>query len=143
MSRLSSERQVSSLSPEFTLRAVITGVALGAMLCIGNVYMGLKTGWWDSGNITATVLGFALLAPIARRMGRPYSLFENNITQTVAGSAAIMPAVLGLLGALPALELLGHHYSSLAIGAWGLSLGLFGVLLGIPLRQRFVISKPL
>src|SRR5689334_13856599 len=116
-----------AVSVELTPRALLAGVGVGAVLCIGNVYMGLKTGWWDSGNITAAVLGFGLLAPGGRRSGRPYSLFENNVTQTLAGSAAIMPGVLGLLGALPALELLGHHYPTWAVGLWGLSLALFGI----------------
>jgi uncharacterized oligopeptide transporter (OPT) family protein len=130
-------------SPEVTARAVLTGVGVGAVLAIGNVYMGLKTGWWDSGNITAAVVGFGLLAPGARRAGRPYSLFENNVTQTLAGSAAIMPGVLGLLASVPALEMLDHHYPVWAVGAWGLALAVFGILLGVPLRQRFVVSEPL
>jgi uncharacterized oligopeptide transporter (OPT) family protein len=133
----------ASISGDFTLRAALAGLGLGAVLTIGNVYMGLKTGWWDSGNITAAVLGFALVAPLARRGPRPYSLFENNITQTLAGSAAVMPATLGLLGGLPALELLGRSYPAWAIGAWGLALGVFGILLGVPFRQRFVVSDPL
>jgi uncharacterized oligopeptide transporter (OPT) family protein len=132
-----------AVSAELTPRALLAGTGVGAVLAIGNVYMGLKTGWWDSGNITAAVLGFGMLAPGAKRTGRPYSLFENNVTQTLAGSAAIMPGVLGLLGALPALELMNHHYPTWAIGAWGLALAIFGIWLGVPLRQRFVVSEPL
>jgi OPT family oligopeptide transporter len=132
-----------ALSAELTPRAIGAGAGVGAVLAIGNVYMGLKTGWWDSGNITAAVLGFGLLAPSARRSGRPYSLFENNVTQTLAGSAAIMPGVLGLLGALPALELLDHHYATWAVGLWGIALALFGIFLAVPLRRRFVVSEPL
>src|SRR5262249_21186677 len=75
--------------------------------------------------------------------GRPYSLLENNVTQTLAGSAAIMPGVVGLLGALPALDILDHHYPAWSICLWALSLALFGILLGVPLRQRFVVSEPL
>jgi uncharacterized oligopeptide transporter (OPT) family protein len=130
-------------SPEVTLRAVTVGLAVGAVLAIGNVYMGLKTGWWDSGSITAAVIGFGVLGPGARRRGAPYSPLENNITQTLAGSAAVMPATIGLLGGLPALELLGHRYPAWAIGSWGLALGLFGILLAVPLRQRFVVAEPL
>jgi len=128
---------------EFTPRAVLAGIGVGAVLAIGNVYMGLKTGWWDSGSITAAVIGFGLLAPAGRRSGKPYSLLENNITQTVAGSAAVMPATLGLLGGIPALELLGHRYPAWAIGSWGFALALFGILMAVPMRQRFVVSEPL
>ena len=111
------------MSGEVTLRAVLVGLGIGAVLAIGNVYIGLKTSWWDSGNVTAAVLGFALLAPGARRGRRPYSLLENNITQTAAGAVAIMPPALGLLGALPALQLMQHHFSAWAIGAWGFPTG--------------------
>ena len=116
---------------------------LGAVLAVGNIYMGLKSNWWDSGNITAAILGFALCAPSVRASGRRYSLLENNITQTTAGAAAVMPATIGLLGALPALELAGHRYLDLGAGAWGAALALFGILLAAPLRERYVVTEPL
>jgi uncharacterized oligopeptide transporter (OPT) family protein len=128
---------------EATVRALLAGLGIGVVLTIGNIYMGLKTGWWDSQNITAAVVGFALLGPSARLGRRPYTLLENNVTQTAASSAGVMPATLGLLGALPALELLGHHYPLWAIGVWGLALGVFGILLAVPLRQRFVVDERL
>jgi uncharacterized oligopeptide transporter (OPT) family protein len=128
---------------DFTLRAVLAGVVLGGVLSMGNIYMGLKSNWWDSGNITAAILGFALCAPSARVRGQRYTLLENNITQTTAGSAAAMPATIGLLGALPALELAGHHYAWWELAAWGSALALFGILLAIPLRQRYVVGEPL
>ena len=34
-------------SRDFTVRATIAGLGLGAVLSIGNVYMGLKLGWSD------------------------------------------------------------------------------------------------
>ena len=130
-----------SAAPELTARALLAGVAIGAVLALGNVYMGLKTGWWDSGNITAAVVGFVMVAPGARlRARRPYSMLENNITQTAAGSAGAMPAALGLLGALPALAMLGHHYPGWAVAAWGAALALFGIVLALPLRRRFVAT---
>ena len=128
---------------EVSLRAVLVGLGIGAVLAIGNVYIGLKTSWWDSGNVTAAVLGFALLAPGKRIGRRPYSVLENNITQTTAGAVAIMPPALGLLGALPALELLGHRYPGWAVGIWGLALAVFGILLAVPLRQRYLVAEPL
>ena len=128
---------------ELTARALLVGLGLGAMLAVGNVYAGLKTSWWDSGNVTAALLGFAIVAPGARLRRRPYSLLENNVTQTAAGSAAIMPPAIGLLGAVPALQLLGHHHSLWAIGVWGLAVALFGILLAVPLRRRYVVSEPL
>ena len=84
---------------ELTLRAVVAGCGIGAVLAVGNVYMGLKTGWADQGNITASLAGFAIFA-FVRRVGRGgYSPLENNITQTVASSAAGMSFTAGLVSA--------------------------------------------
>ncbi len=130
-------------APDFTARAVLVGLLIGAMLAMGNVYMGLKSNWWDSGNVTAAILGFALCARAGRTRGRRYSLLENNITQTTASAAAVIPATMGLLGALPALEMAGYRYSGLALVAWGMALALFGILLARPLRERYVIRQPL
>jgi uncharacterized oligopeptide transporter (OPT) family protein len=124
-------------------RSLLAGLALGALLTIANVYMGLKTGWWDPGTITAAVVGYAMVAPGARTRGRPYSLRENNVTLTAAAAAGGMPASLGLLGAIPALEILGHRYSAWKIAAWGAALSLVGLLLGVPLRRRLVVRAEL
>jgi uncharacterized oligopeptide transporter (OPT) family protein len=126
-----------------TARALLAGAGLGGLLSMANVYMGLKTGWWDAGCITAAVVGFALVAPGAHLRGRPYTMAENGSTLIVAMSAAIMPPALGLLGAVPALQLLGHHPALLAVAAWGLALSVFGVLLALPLRSRLVTGAEL
>lgn len=91
---------------ELTTRALGMGLLIGGLLAITNVYMGLKTGWWESGSVTAAVLGFSALASVSRRRGAPYTPLENNLTQTAAAAVGAMPAAAGLLGALPALALL-------------------------------------
>src|SRR3979409_371007 len=79
---------------ELRTRAPSAGLAVGALLCIANLYTGLKTGIWDSGQITASVLAFALLR------GR-LSRLENNTAQTAASAAGAVPAPAGPPGALP------------------------------------------
>src|SRR5262249_41226348 len=91
---------------ELTLRALLSGALVGMLLAIGNVYMGLKTGFVESGQLTASILGFFLLSTSARASGRPFTVWENNIAQTTAASMAAMPGAAGLLGSLPALALL-------------------------------------
>src|SRR4051794_29906910 len=88
---------------EFTARALIAGCALGAVLAAANVYTGLKTASIDGGNITASVLSVALFRGAQRRFGP----LENNLTQTVAASAAVMASTVGVLGPIPALALSG------------------------------------
>jgi uncharacterized oligopeptide transporter (OPT) family protein len=46
---------------ELTARAVAAGCLIGALLAAGNVYTGLKTGFIDSGAMTATLVSFAML----------------------------------------------------------------------------------
>ncbi|RKH46564.1 OPT/YSL family transporter [Corallococcus sicarius] len=128
---------------EWTARSLGMGLLIGALLAVTNLYMGMKTGWWDSGSITATVLGFSGLAAYGRRRGVPYTPLENNLTQTAASSVGAMPAAAGLLGALPALALLGVSVPGWGIAAWGLVLGTMGVLVAGLLRRRLLEQEAL
>lgn len=128
---------------ELTARALAVGCAIGVLLAIINVYMGLKTSWWESGCIIASVLGFGALGPLTRRSRSPYSALENNLTQTTASSVGSVPAAAGLLGAIPALTLLGQSVSGWAVVAWGLVLGALGVLCAYLLRRRLIVEEGL
>ncbi|NOK39466.1 peptide transporter, partial [Corallococcus exercitus] len=133
----------ASQGREWTARSLGMGLLIGALLAVTNLYMGMKTGWWDSGSITATVLGFSGLAAYGRRRGVPYTPLENNLTQTAASAVGAMPASAGLLGALPALALLGTGVPGWGIAAWGLVLGVVGVLVAGLLRRRLLEQEAL
>src|SRR5438128_1888467 len=122
--------------PDLTARALISGLAVGALLCVANLYMGLKTGIWDSGHVTASILAFALASG---RLGR----LENNIAQTAAVSAGAVPAAAGLLGAVPALALLGHSPPAWGVALWGLALAVLGVAFAVALRRRLLDEERL
>ncbi len=124
---------------ELTPRAILAGCLLGAVLAAANVYTDLKTASIDGGNITASVLAFAAF----RGARRPYTQLENNLTQTIAASAAVMSMVVGVAGPMAALALLGHTYAGWALGLWGLSLGVLGVLIAVILRQRLIVLENL
>jgi uncharacterized oligopeptide transporter (OPT) family protein len=128
---------------ELTARALGVGLLIGGLLAVTNVYMGLKTGWWESGSITAAVLGFSALAAVSRRRGAPYTPLENNITQSAASSVGAMPAAAGLLGALPALAMLGISVPGWGVAAWSVALGALGVLAAYLLRRRLVAEEAL
>src|SRR5215472_10127707 len=123
---------------ELTVRAVVAGCSIGAVLAAANVYTGLKLGWGDQGNITGSLAGFGLFA-FARRFARcRYGPLENNITQTVAASAAGMSFTAGLVSAFPALSMMGHASPSWAIIGWAVALGGTGVLVALLLRERVI-----
>ncbi|WP_426757006.1 OPT/YSL family transporter [Myxococcus sp. Y35] len=128
---------------ELTARALGMGLLIGGLLAVTNVYMGLKTGWWESGSVTAAVLGFSALATVSRRRGAAYSPLENNLTQTAAASVGAMPAAAGLLGALPALTLLGAAVPGWGVAVWSVALGVLGVLAAHLLRRRLVVQEAL
>ena len=58
---------------ELTLRALVTGLLLGALLTPSNVYSGLKIGWSFNMSIIALLVGFAFWQSLARAMRRPRS----------------------------------------------------------------------
>jgi OPT family oligopeptide transporter len=133
----------SSPAAEFTARAILAGCLIGALLAAGNVYAGLKTGYVDGGSITAAVVAFAFLG--AKRAGarRPYTAAENNLTQTIASSAAVMSFVTGVTAPIAALSMSGHTYPFWAIAGWGISLGALGVVIARSLRQRLIVIETL
>src|SRR4051812_47881866 len=129
---------------ELTPRAVAAGCAVGVVLAAGNVYTGLKLGFIDAGALTATLVTFTMFAALRRFGPRAFTPLENNVAQTVAASAAVMGLVHGLSGPMPALALMGAAApSAWALWAWGLGLGLLGVLAGVWSRRKLIIDDAL
>ncbi|MCA1827514.1 MAG: OPT/YSL family transporter [Myxococcales bacterium] len=122
--------------PELTVRALASGLAVGGLLCVANLYMGLKTGIWDSGHVTASILAFALASGRLTRS-------ENNVAQAAATAAGGVPAAAGLLGAIPALELIGRAVPGWGIALWGLTMAVIGILFGATLRKRLLEQEKL
>ncbi|MET0386037.1 MAG: OPT/YSL family transporter [Polyangiales bacterium] len=124
---------------ELTWRALFAGCLLGALLAAANVYTALKTGYIDGGSITAAVLGFAAF----RTLGKRYTALENNLTQTVAASAAVMSFVAGVAGPIPALARAGFLLPSWALALWSFALGVIGIGVGAALRARLIGAEAL
>jgi uncharacterized oligopeptide transporter (OPT) family protein len=87
---------------ELTVRALATGMVLGAVLTPSNVYSGLKIGWSFNMSIIALLLGFGLWWAIAALgRGPQWTPHESNINQTTASSAASIISG-GLVAPIPA-----------------------------------------
>ncbi len=128
---------------ELTIRAVLCGCVIGAVLAAGNVYMALQTGFADPGFVVAAVLGFVTFR-FAQQLGaRHYSILENNITQTVASSAGSMVFTAGLVSVVPALTMLSIDFPPWAFAAWGFCLALVGIGIGTILRQQVIVEDKL
>ena len=81
---------------QLTLRAVLVGMAIGAVMCLSNLYVFFKTGWSMGVTITAAILSFAifqLFHGVTAAMGRPIrplGALENNALITVSSGAGFM-----------------------------------------------------
>ena len=125
---------------QLTVRAVIAGMLLGAVMCLSNLYVILKTGWSLGVTITACVLAFAYFS-ILRGVGlvkTEMTALENNAVGSVAsaagymtggGNMAAVPALLMLTGALP---------SGGWLVAWFAVVSALGVFAAIPIKRQLV-----
>ncbi len=80
--------------PNLTVRAVLVGMVVGAVMCLSNLYVFFKTGWSLGVTLTACILAFAAFQALhaARITKRPLGVLENNALTTVASGAGYMTA---------------------------------------------------
>jgi len=124
---------------EFTRRAVVTGMILGAALTPCNVYSGLKIGWSFNMSIAAGLLAVGLWRLGERTFGtRPLGLLENNINQTAASASASIISG-GLVAPIPALTLLtGQTLSWPVLAFWVFCVSILGVVVAAGLRRQMI-----
>ena len=128
----------SASLPEITVKAVLLGTILSALLAAANAYLGLFAGLTVSASIPAAVISMAVLKAF-----KDSNILENNIVQTAASAGESLAA--GVIFTIPALLLLGtwtsfHYWEVTIIAAFG---GLLGVLFTIPLRRALIVERPL
>jgi uncharacterized oligopeptide transporter (OPT) family protein len=130
--------------PQLTLRTAITGMLLGAILSLTNLYVGVKTGWTLGVGITSVVLAFAAFK-VLTEIGwakREFSLLENNCMQSIATSAGYMTAP--LVSSLAAYMMITDRVLPMGVTmAWMIALSILGVLFAFPLKRRFINDEQL
>lgn len=124
---------------QLSVRAVVAGCGIGAIVSCMNIYMGLKIGWGFGGSLIAAILGFGFFAA----MGKKLSVLETNIAQTAGSGAGSMASAAGLLAAVPAMEMLGYEMPMVGLIIWALSVAYLGVFFAVPLRRQMVVSEKL
>ncbi|MBS2008390.1 MAG: OPT/YSL family transporter [Cyanobacteria bacterium SZAS TMP-1] len=126
--------------PQLTLRAVLMGGLLGAVMSISNLYTMLKVGWAFGVAITACVLSFVIwrLVRFVFRNVSDMSILENNCMQSAASSAGYSTgATVGLaFGAL--LMIQGHHQPWQVVLPWTVISALLGVFLAVPMKKQMI-----
>ncbi len=130
--------------PQFTIRAVLTGMVLGGGLSLCNIYAGLKIGWGFNMSIVAALLSYGFWATSSRLFGtRHWNMLENNVNQTAASSAASISSA-GLVAPIPALTMLtGRELTYPVLAVWCASVSVIGVIVAVGLRRQMLIVDKL
>ena len=126
--------------PQLTWRAVFMGTALGGVLSLTNLYIGLKAGWGFGVAITACILSYAIWTTLhrARIVPTPMTILENNCMQSTASSAGYSTGGT-LISAFAAYMLITHDTLSLPVMlAWVFFLSLLGVTMAIPMKRQMI-----
>jgi len=127
-----------AVPPQLTVKAILLGIILSAVLAGANAYLGLFAGLTVSASIPAAVISMAIL-----RMFKNSNILENNIVQTAASAGESLAA--GVIFTIPALIILGYwdvfdYWWVSAIAGLG---GLLGVMFTIPLRRSLIVEQNL
>jgi putative OPT family oligopeptide transporter len=123
--------------PEFTFKAVLSGIILGIVFGAANTYLGLKAGLTISTSIPVavlTVVAFRILGAF----GIKHNILEANMSQTIGSASSSVAS--GVLFTIPALFIWGMSPAWRQITLLAMCGGLIGVLAMIPLR-RYLIKR--
>lgn len=122
---------------EITVRVIVLGLLLAAIMGAANVYVGLKAGLTVSASIPAAVMAMLLF----RMLFKNSSILEANQVQTCASAGESLAA--GIIFTMPAMILIGYwktfDYWTVTIIAF--TGGLLGILFMIPMRKVFVVDN--
>jgi uncharacterized oligopeptide transporter (OPT) family protein len=129
---------------EFSLRAVLCGLLVAAIMGASYPYVVLKLGFGPNVSVVAAFFGYLALGIVFKN----YNRWENNLVQT-AGTAAAQTAFMCVL--LAAFDMLSANprvsfhlaLTPLQSFAWLTTAGLLGVFLAVPMRKHFVIDEHL
>jgi len=124
--------------PQLTLRSALTGMALGSLLSLTNLYVGAKTGWTLGVGITSVILAFALFKVLSGlHLGSEFTILENNAMQSIATAAGYMTSP--LISSLAAYMMVTNRVLPLyQTMAWMTVLAILGVLFAFPFKRRFI-----
>lgn len=127
---------------QLSVRSIVTGMLIGGIMSISNLYVGLKTGWGLGVTITASIIAYAVfqfleqIIPAYRK--NPFTILENY-TMSSAASAAGYMASAGLVSAVPALFMAtGKSLTAVEMMTWIGAISTLGVFMAIPMKRQMI-----
>lgn len=129
---------------QLTVRAILVGMAIGAVMCLSNLYVFFKTGWSMGVTITAAILSFALfqlfqgLGRLVKRPITPLTALENNALITVSSGAGFMTGGgnMAAFGALLMVTTLRPDPTAMIF--WFGAIAALGVFTAIPIKRQLI-----
>ncbi len=124
--------------PQLTLRSALSGMIIGAVLSLTNLYIGMKTGWTLGVGITSVILAFTLFKVMEKAgAAKEFTVLENNCMQSIATAAGYMTSP--LVASLAAYMMITNTVIPMGVTMiWMISISLLGVLCAFPLKRRFI-----
>jgi OPT family oligopeptide transporter len=125
---------------QLTGRAIVIGMAIGAVMCLSNLYVFFKTGWSMGVTITASILAFAVFRVLSatRLVRQPLTMLENNALTTVASGAGYMTGGgnMAAFGALLMVTVVRPDTMSMVV--WFAVIAAMGVFVAIPIKRQLI-----
>jgi OPT family oligopeptide transporter len=170
------------LPEDVTPRALFGGLAVGTLLCCTNLYLGLQSAFITMASLQAALVGFGMLKLFSTvgskvkagregeseeggddddddgeeedtSMWQPFTAQENVVLQATAVSLGAMPLCAGLIGIVPAFNLLSpakdgkdvhpFTFSWTALTLWCAAMAFFGIFFASPMRKPMIIQEQL
>ncbi len=129
--------------PQLTLRSALSGMIIGGVLSLTNLYIGIRTGWTLGVGITSVIVAFAFFKLLSNfKIGSEITLLENNAMQSIATSAGYMTAP--LVSSISAYMMVTNQFIPMyQTIIWIILLSLLGVLFAFPLKKRIINDEQL
>jgi len=128
---------------EFSIRAIIAGVVVAAIMGASYPYIVLKLGFGPNVSVVAAFFGYLFLGILFRNFTR----WENNIVQT-AGTSASQTAFMCVI--LAAFDLMAQGSRNFTFRPewyesflWLMFASILGILMAVPLRKHYVVDEKL
>ncbi len=124
--------------PQLTARSAISGMMIGGLLSLTNLYVGMKTGWTLGVGITSVIVAFAMFKVMSRiGAADEFTILENNCMQSIATAAGYMTSP--LISSLAAYMMItGTPIPMATTIVWMIAICTLGVLFAFPLKRRFI-----
>ena len=128
--------------PQLTWRAIIMGSALGCVMSLTNIYVGLKTGWGLGVAITACILSFSiwkgLRSALPGVVRSDFTILENNCMQSTATAAGVSVGGTMVSAIAAMLMITGRQMDFWVLFWWNILLAVIGVTMAVPMKRQMI-----